>query len=180
MYTTLSNRKLWFDGNSTVHPSSILELIQQGVSPVNLCVDYLTDDIKQYNQFCNKDETIEVKKENKPLSFDWNIPSPYDNMDIVTLLQQKKQQYCIDNNITDSLIVSTIDTRINEEMRLYKKNDKIDVLRAMVYIVDTLTLNKIIWGVGRGSSVSSFVLYLLGVHDVDCIKYRLDMSDFLS
>jgi DNA polymerase III alpha subunit len=47
------------------------------------------------------------------------------------------------------------------------------------YIVDTLRDNKIIWGVGRGSSVSSYVLYLLGVHRIDSLKYQLDYREFL-
>jgi DNA polymerase III alpha subunit len=39
--------------------------------------------------------------------------------------------------------------------------------------------NNIVWGVGRGSSVASYVLYLLGVHKVDSIKYGLDIREFL-
>jgi DNA polymerase III alpha subunit len=36
-----------------------------------------------------------------------------------------------------------------------------------------------VWGIGRGSSVSSYVLYVLGVHDVDSYAYDLDIGDFL-
>ena len=39
--------------------------------------------------------------------------------------------------------------------------------------------NNIVWGVGRGSSVSSYVLFLMGVHKVDSMKYNLDIKDFL-
>jgi len=39
--------------------------------------------------------------------------------------------------------------------------------------------NNLVWGVGRGSSVSSYLLYLIGVHKVDSYKYRLDIKEFL-
>ena len=49
----------------------------------------------------------------------------------------------------------------------------------MKYLVDTLRKNKIVWGVGRGSSVASYVLYLLGVHRINSIYYELDIAEFL-
>ena len=39
--------------------------------------------------------------------------------------------------------------------------------------------NNLIWGVGRGSSVASYVLYKLGVHRIDSIFYDLDPGEFL-
>ena len=39
--------------------------------------------------------------------------------------------------------------------------------------------NNLIWGVGRGSSVASYVLYLLGVHRIDSLHYNLDIAEFL-
>jgi DNA polymerase III alpha subunit len=53
------------------------------------------------------------------------------------------------------------------------------ILRAITYVINTLQDKNIVWGVGRGSSVSSYVLYILGVHDVDSVKYNLDIADFL-
>jgi DNA polymerase III alpha subunit len=55
----------------------------------------------------------------------------------------------------------------------------IDVLKCLKYIIDTLRNNNLIWGVGRGSSVASYVLYLMGVHKVDSIKYDLNPEEFL-
>jgi DNA polymerase III alpha subunit len=37
----------------------------------------------------------------------------------------------------------------------------------------------IVWGVGRGSSVASYVLFLIGTHKVDSVKYELDFNEFL-
>ena len=55
----------------------------------------------------------------------------------------------------------------------------LDLLFYLKYLVDTMRGNSIVWGVGRGSSVASYVLYLLGVHKVDSIKYDLDINEFL-
>jgi DNA polymerase III alpha subunit len=54
-----------------------------------------------------------------------------------------------------------------------------DLLRYLKYLVDTLKSNNMIWGVGRGSSVASYVLYLLGVHKIDSMFYDLDITEFL-
>jgi DNA polymerase III alpha subunit len=54
-----------------------------------------------------------------------------------------------------------------------------DLLRYLKYLVDTLRANRMIWGVGRGSSVASYVLYLLGVHRIDSMFYDLDAREFL-
>ena len=39
--------------------------------------------------------------------------------------------------------------------------------------------NGVIWGVGRGSSVASYVLYLIGIHKVDSMYYDLPINEFL-
>jgi DNA polymerase III alpha subunit len=52
------------------------------------------------------------------------------------------------------------------------------VLKAMKYLVDTFRENNIVWGVGRGSSVASYALYLIGVHKVDSVKYELPITEF--
>jgi DNA polymerase III alpha subunit len=48
----------------------------------------------------------------------------------------------------------------------------------MKYIVDTLRANNVVWGVGRGSSVASYVLHIIGVHKIDPIKYNIPIEEF--
>ena len=69
--------------------------------------------------------------------------------------------------------------RVQTELAMYEARNLIDVLRLMIYIVDTMRKYNVVWGVGRGSSVASYVLYLLGVHRIDSIKYNLDIQEFL-
>jgi DNA polymerase III alpha subunit len=69
--------------------------------------------------------------------------------------------------------------RCGEELLLYQERNLFDLLRYLKYLVDVMTQNKIIWGVGRGSSVASYVLYKLGVHRIDSLYYNLDIGEFL-
>jgi DNA polymerase III alpha subunit len=68
--------------------------------------------------------------------------------------------------------------RVVEELRLFDKHDMIPVLKTMKYVVDTLRANNVVWGVGRGSSVASYVLFIIGVHKIDSVKYKLPINEF--
>jgi DNA polymerase III alpha subunit len=70
-------------------------------------------------------------------------------------------------------------TRVAEELAAFKERNMLDLLRWLKYFVDTCRDKNIVWGVGRGSSVASYVLYLIGVHKIDSIKYNLDWQEFL-
>ena len=69
--------------------------------------------------------------------------------------------------------------RVQTEYSLFEQKKFIKVLQFLIYFVDTLRANNVVWGVGRGSSVASYVLFLLGVHKVDSIQYGLDWREFL-
>jgi hypothetical protein len=69
--------------------------------------------------------------------------------------------------------------RVGEELLLYQEHDLFDLLRYLKYLVDVMRDNQVIWGVGRGSSVASYVLYLIGVHRIDSLYYDLDPKEFL-
>ena len=53
------------------------------------------------------------------------------------------------------------------------------LLKYLKYLVDTMRNNNIVWGVGRGSSVASFVLFLIGVHKINSLYYDLPIEEFL-
>jgi hypothetical protein len=69
--------------------------------------------------------------------------------------------------------------RCGEELLLFQERNLFDLLRYLKYLVDVMTENQLIWGVGRGSSVASYVLYKLGVHRIDSMYYELDPTEFL-
>ena len=69
--------------------------------------------------------------------------------------------------------------RCGQELLLYQERGLFDLLRYLKYLVDIMRTNNVIWGVGRGSSVASYVLYKLGVHRIDSLHYNLDPHEFL-
>jgi len=69
--------------------------------------------------------------------------------------------------------------RAGEELILYQERNMFDLLRYLKYFVDTMRKNSVLWGLGRGSSVASYVLYLLGVHRINSLYYDLDIKEFL-
>ena len=69
--------------------------------------------------------------------------------------------------------------RCGSELLLYQERGLFDLLRYLKYLVDVMKQNNVIWGVGRGSSVASYVLYLLGVHRINSMYYELDPTEFL-
>ena len=68
--------------------------------------------------------------------------------------------------------------RVEDEYVEFENRRLVSVLKFLNYFVETLRKNNIVWGVGRGSSVASYCLYLLGVHKIDSIKYNLDMESY--
>ena len=69
--------------------------------------------------------------------------------------------------------------RCGEELLLFQERNLFDLLRYLKYLVDVMTTNRVIWGVGRGSSVASYVLYKLGIHRIDSLYYKLNCHEFL-
>lgn len=96
----------------------------------------------------------------------WFMPDEYKKMDIA--------KHVLELCVTDAEL-----QRTGEELLLYQKHDLFDLLRYMKYLVDVMRENHVIWGVGRGSSVASYVLYLLGVHRINSMYYDLDPREFL-
>ena len=102
---------------------------------------------------------------NQSLNSDWFTPQPWCSWDVETWCQQQCET-------AQEL------ARCNQELELYVKLQLVPVLRHLKYMLDTWRSNNIVWGVGRGSSISSYVLYLLGVHKINPLKYNLDYQEF--
>jgi DNA polymerase III alpha subunit len=96
----------------------------------------------------------------------WHMPDNYKTLDIAEYLLGLCQH-------TEQL------QRVGQELLLFQEKNLFDLLRYLKYLVDVMRDNHIIWGVGRGSSVASYVLYLLGVHRIDSMYYDLDPAEFL-
>ena len=96
----------------------------------------------------------------------WHMPDEYKTLDIA--------QYVLDLCTSDAEL-----QRVGAELLLYQERELFDLLRYLKYFVDTMRKNNIVWGLGRGSSVASYVLYLLGVHKINSLYYDLPIEEFL-
>ena len=112
-----------------------------------------------------KDLEVTVAEYDAVCQSSWNMPDEYKQMDIEGFLvaQCPKENY----------------QRLIDELEAYNDRNMLDLLRWLKYFVDTCTKEGVVWGIGRGSSVASYVLFLIGVHSVDSIKYNLDWQEFL-
>lgn len=113
------------------------------------------------------DYDLPLAEYDSALQTDWFMPDEYKILDIEKWILSQTPPW--DPNYA----------RVLEELTAYKERKMLDLLRWLKYFVDTMRANKQVWGVGRGSSVASYVLYLIGVHKVDSLKYNLDWREFL-
>jgi hypothetical protein len=117
-----------------------------------------------YDQMCRDDLTTE-DYDHRCQSV-WFMPNEYQDLDIA--------EYVLGLCQTDAEL-----QRVGEELLLFQERDLFNLLRYLKYLVDVMVKNKCIWGVGRGSSVASYVLYLLGVHRINSMYYELNPREFL-
>lgn len=96
----------------------------------------------------------------------WFMPTEYQHMDIA----QHVLSQCADQNELQ---------RAGSELLEYAERDLLPMLCYLKYLVDVAKENNVVLGVGRGSSVASFVLYLLGVHRIHSLRHNLDFAEFM-
>ena len=162
-------------GNPIFNSIDIFKILYQGklTNLKDITVDY-TEDIGQleetagftFQRFNQQLDTINIEDFDSALQSDWFMPDEYKEFDI--------EKWCLDRCTTDEQI-----ERVNAELDAFESRGMMPLLQWIKHFVDTCQENNIVWGVGRGSSVASFVLYLLGVHQVDSVKYNLDWQEFL-
>jgi DNA polymerase III alpha subunit len=110
--------------------------------------------------------SISVEEFDNIYQNNWHMPHEYKNLDIAKfILEQCKN----DEELQ----------RAGMELLLFQERDMFDMLKYLKYLVDIMRDNNIVWGVGRGSSVSSFVLYLIGIHKINSLYYDLSIDEFL-
>jgi DNA polymerase III alpha subunit len=159
-------------GNVIYQEHDIFKLLYQNVNDFNGITVEDTDDIRNFVECIEQDIKFYEKPAVSIEDFDkehqriWFIPDHYKSFDIYQYCQEK----CINNEQR---------VRCAAELELFNELHMIELFPVLKYIIDTLREHNVIWGVGRGSSTASYVLYLLGVHKIDSIKYELDYKEFL-
>ena len=172
MKTQLATRVLWADGVSEVEPAEVIKLLERGVPSSKIATTKLTPDLVGFNKLT--DRPILPKTE-LAVTFPpaWVIPDRYKYLDLAEYLISLAERVAQDGLYERRL------QRLVEEIDLYMKLGYQDLLRALIYVVDELNRCQVVWGVGRGSSCSSYLLYLLGLHEVDSVLYDIPITDFI-
>jgi len=118
----------------------------------------------EYDKMCRED--LSQQDYDHRCQNTWHMPDEYKQLDIAS--------HVLNLCKTDAEL-----QRVGEELLLFQERDLFNLLRYLKYLVDVMTQNHVIWGVGRGSSVASYVLYLLEVHRINSMYYDLDPHEFL-
>ncbi len=119
-------------------------------------------EVQQYIEPTISIEEFDIQKQKN-----WYMPNEYRDLDIA--------KWVLDQCSNDEEL-----QRAGKELLVFQERGLMMLLNYMKYLVDTMRLNNIVWGVGRGSSVGSFVLYKIGINRINPIYYRLDFEDFLN
>lgn len=164
-------------GQRILKTDDLIEILMQGKPIGHLIVD-VDEDIEKFVEhqaqllptavtFVNEvDESMSVEEFHQRCMDEWFMPESYKVIDLRSYLRQR----CSGSKEYD---------RIAHEMTMYEERGLTMLLRFFIYMVDVFRANKVVWGVGRGSSVNSYILYLIGVHRVDSLKYGLEIEDYL-
>jgi DNA polymerase III alpha subunit len=154
----------------------VLDLVMQGRNVLDISGMIVDDSVNldqwpavidpMPNLLSQVEHTCTVEQFHKNQQQNWHMPLEYKQVDIA--------EHVLSLCATQEEL-----QRCGQELLLYQERDLFDLLRYLKYLVDVMTQNKIIWGVGRGSSVASYVLYKLGVHRINSMYYNLDIKEFL-
>ena len=159
-------------GNTIYQETDLFDLIYNGrIDLLDKLLVENTKQIQEFKQSSQTDVTVFTPIDLDQATFDslcqsdWFIPEEYKNIDIEAfLVNQCPKENC---------------QRLIEELEEFRARNMLPLLKVLKYLVDTFQKNNIVWGVGRGSSVASYALFLLGIHKIDSIKYNLDWHEFL-
>lgn len=155
----------------------VCDLLMQGRNPASLNrmlvdssvnIEQMIDFVDRMPDFIKHvgDPNVIMNLFDKQAQARWHMPEEYKQLDIAEYILG------LCNNEAEL-------QRCGHELLLYQERDLFNLLRYLKYLVDVMTENQVIWGVGRGSSVASYVLYKLGVHRIDSMFYNLGPEEFL-
>lgn len=172
--TELVDRTLLSNGIVVVDPTSRhLTQAARGNKIQSFRVTEETPDTKSFGKLTGVKLTTPLLSDLIMPEVAATIPVKYRELDVKEFLTEKLLTYLGPGTVDEA------GRRVHAEYSWMEQHDQLDIIRTLVFVVDRLQEHGIVWGVGRGSSVNSFILFLIGVHAVDPLKYGLDWREFL-
>lgn len=171
MKRKINNRKINSDGLVILNDNSLFQSLFVDSKYIEHATSSDSEEIQEYKKWAKIYDLPEIKTKEEAIDHTknqnvWLMPNEYQELDI--------EEYIINLCKTEEEQIRVVD-----ELHEYDSRDLYNLLRFLVYLVNTMKKNNIIYGIGRGSSVSSYCLYLIGVHRVNSLKYNLDIKEFL-
>jgi len=128
---------------------------------------YKVPSLKKYAPFHNEDGTVaSVEKFDQHNQSQWMMPEKYKQLDIA--------EWVLTQCVTEEEL-----QRVGKELLMFQERGMFPLLQFLKYFVDTMREHNVVWGVGRGSSTASYVLFLIGVHKINSLYYDLEVEEFL-
>lgn len=178
LQTELNNRILRFDGVSIIEPEKAYDMLLRGVPPSKLILLDVDESIEQFNSLvAEADQVKQLQNSPVKITAGWLLPPEYLNLDVETRIGEKFEQFLQIHSYNDAQIELAMQ-RVVDELDQIKRRGMTEFVRTIIYVMDVFKQRNQVWGVGRGSSCASYILFLLNVHAVDCIKYNIDMDEF--
>ncbi len=172
---------LWYDG--TIECSTIEQLcsmILDNTKKLKIALDKSlidSNEVKTFNKFHSDELLVIVKKTHNEYDSNFckfNLPQEFMKIDIYKYTEQ---------NILPCIVHDTLYEkrcfRLFSELEWFMKSElHQNIFKTLLYIIDTFKKQDIFWGVGRGSSCASYILYLIDLHLVDSVLYDIPMEEF--
>lgn len=174
MITELSDRTLWYDGVCEVDSRQVPDLLLLGTPVQQLIVRHPDSDIDQFNTL--SDEIIQSDRQSPPiLDYAWRLPAHIMSLDLTELCSERLEVYLA---ARPHLRADSYISRLRVELQEISNRNLDHTIRAVIYVLQTMRAAGKVWGVGRGSSCASLVLFLLELHSVDPVLYSISHTEF--
>lgn len=169
----LKNRKIFDDGTVICNDDALVEILYSGQDFSGVFCNNIENQTEwEYaNKINDTDYSVPIFGDNPQYAEInwyqyWRTSELYVNIDLL--------EWCLSRCKTEEE-----SDRVRLEITEFEKRNMIPIMKHLIYCVDIWRSNNIFWGVGRGSSVCSFVLYLIGINRINPLQYKLFLGEWL-